>query len=91
MSLIIELLCQRGIAEITSCIKAQFSTTSRFSGIPLDNPLDPMTGVLNLYGVLRTNDVGWMSDQRLFREALRMLNRPDLEAKVVAAHPNIFS
>lgn len=75
---------------------SQAEGMARFSGVSLDNSkkLDEVTV---LYGVLRSDlkpgaeyHHGQMSDQKLFAETLRMLDRPEDLNKVIKTYPNIF-
>jgi len=75
---------------------AQAERVVGVAGFSLNNDKDCLDDVTTLYGVLRTDQKpgveyhhGQMSDERLFAEALRMLDRPDLLAKVIEAYPNI--
>ncbi len=83
------------ITSLNTCLVTQAEMIARFTGVPLDNKnrLDEITV---LYGVLRTDTNpgvkhhhSQMSDQRLFAEALRMLDHPELLEQVIAAYPNI--
>lgn len=83
------------IISLSTCLVVQAEMIAQFARVPLDNKefLDKITV---LYGVLRTDTNpglkyhhSQMSDQRLFAEALRMLDYPDLLEQVIAAYPNI--
>lgn len=88
----------RRAGKITSLrfdLVLQAEEIARVAGLTLDDKkcFDKITV---LYGVLRTDQNpglehhhSQMNDQRLFAEALRMLNHPDLLAQVIAAYPNI--
>jgi len=83
--------------DVTSEVfTSQAKYTAGPAGIDLSKIEGGQRGIINLYGVLRTDlnpeathHHGQMSDQRLFVEALRMLDYPDLLEKVISAYPNI--
>lgn len=83
--------------HLRETLVAQAELIARVAGFPLNNSNGHLDEITILYGVLRTDSKpgaeyhhGQMCDQRLFAEALRMMDRPDLLAKVIEAHPNIF-
>lgn len=74
----------------------QANLIAQVAGITLENSEGHPDKVTTLYGVLRTDSNPGakhhhrqMCDQRLFAEALRMLDYPVLFVKVIEAHPNI--
>src|SRR3989339_2096174 len=80
----------------TESLISQAKYTARPAGIDLSKIEGGPDGIINLYGVLRTDinpgavhHHGQMSDQRLFVEALRMIDYPDLLEKVISVYPNI--
>lgn len=85
--------------SLRKTLVAQAKLIARVAGVPLDDDFQGCPGKITiLYGVLRTDSNSnpgeqyhhsQMCDQRLFAEALRMLDFPDLLAKVIKAHPNI--
>ena len=82
--------------QLSGVLIAQADLIARVAGITLDNADGCLDVITILYGVLRTDSKpgaqyhhSQMCDQRLFAEALRMLDCPILLAKVIEAHPNI--
>lgn len=82
--------------RLIDTLVVQARLIARVAGITLDNSGGYLNAATILYGVLRTDlnpgtqyHHSQMCDQRLFAEALRMLDCPDLLAKVIEAHPNI--
>lgn len=75
---------------------AQAELISRVAGFSLSNTEDEFDEITTLYGVLRSDSMpgeryhhGSMCDQRIMAEVLRMLDQPDLLAKILEAFPNI--
>jgi hypothetical protein len=84
------------IFHLDRCLVLQAERAARVAGFSLNNDTNRLDKVTVLYGVLRTDENpgapyhhGQMCDQRLFAEALRMSDRPDLLEKVIKAYPNI--
>lgn len=82
--------------HLTDTLVVQARLIAQVAGITLNNSGGYLNAATILYGVLRTDSNpgtqhhhSQMCDQRLFAEALRMLDYPDLLAKVIEAHPNI--
>lgn len=75
----------------------QAENIARFAGIKLHNTEEVLDQRTILYGILRADirpekvrhHHSQMSDQRLFAEALRMLEDVDALNKLIRAHPNI--
>ncbi len=76
---------------------AQAENIARFAGIELCDTEDSLDPITVLYGILRADirpekvrhHHSQMSDQRLFAEALRMLEDAEALNKLIRAHPNI--
>lgn len=75
-------------------LNSQAQRIVRFVG--LTHPDGELRAITTLYCVLRTDVIpgaeyhhGQMSDERLFAEALRMLNYPDQLEKVIETYHNL--
>jgi len=87
----------RQAVQLRQSLILQAEQIAKCSGVVLNNFPQQPDEVTILYGVLRTdekpgaeNHHGQMSDQRLFAEALKMLDRLGLLVKVMETYPNIF-
>lgn len=78
-------------AQLEESLRSQAKRIARFSKVFL--PKEEFRDVVILYGILRTDVIpgepyhhGQMSDERLFAEALRMLNYPEELGRVIRTY-----
>jgi len=91
------LLRAKNPAALGAALIEQSELIARGAGIELHNTKEAIDPRTLLYGILRTDSKpqeakyhhSQMSDQRLFAEALRMLEDTDALRKLIDAYPNI--